>query len=242
MNTVETAQGMMLTGIAELSGSLAQRVYQSLRDAILALRLPPGATLKKSTICEELGVSRQPVSEAIARLAADGLVDVLPQSGTKVSGFSMAEIREAAFMREALELAAVGKVAEERSDEQLAQLTRNVRLQQLLVEDNDQAGFCQADEDFHTLLMEFTGFPGLVSTVFTISLTLKRPRLLLLPEEGRPAEATCEHLAIVNAIRERDAAAAREAMRFHLSQLTSQFPSLEVTHPDYFRARYTKDQ
>jgi GntR family transcriptional regulator, rspAB operon transcriptional repressor len=228
-----------LTAIEELPGSLAQRVYHSLREAILSLPFPPGTMLRKGPICGELGVSRSPVAEAIARLASEGLVDVIPQSATKVSCFSMDEIHEAAFMREALELAAVGKVTVEHTSEQYRQLVRNVRLQQLLAEDKDSSGLYQADEAFHTMLMEFTGFPGLASTVSIISLKLKRPRLLLMPEPGRPTEVVKEHLAIVNAIRERDAGAAQEAMRFHLSQLVSRFAPLEKQHPEFFRSRQT---
>ncbi|UTW12107.1 GntR family transcriptional regulator [Marinobacterium rhizophilum] len=226
-----------LTNIEDLSGSLAQRVYQSLHEAILSMDYPPGTILRKGAICEQLGVSRSPVSEAIARLSADGLVDVIPQSATKVSCLSMDEIREASFLREALELAAVSRVAERRSDEQLTQLTRNLRLQELLVDDGDFAGFYAADEEFHALLMEFTGFPGVSSVAASVSLQLKRARMLLLPEAGRPAEAVKEHKAVVDAIRASDPGAAQAAMKHHLGQLISQIEPLENQHPDLFRSR-----
>lgn len=233
----EMLDAASLTAISDLPGSLAQRVYQSLRDAILSLAIPPGAVLRKSVICEELGVSRSPVSEAIARLSSEGLVDVIPQSGTRVSRFSIDEIREGAFMREALELAAVAKVAAERTPEQLAQLTRNLRLMELLAEDNDQAGFYKEDEAFHALLMEFTGFPGLAAAVATISLKLKRPRILLLPSPGRFAEVVAEHRDVLEAIREGDAEKAQASLRFHLSQLVRRFDSLEKQHPEFFRPK-----
>lgn len=222
---------------ADLSGPLSQRVYLALRDAILSLAYAPGAMLRKAVICEALGVSRSPVAEAIARLAADGLVDVVPQSGTRVSQFSMDEIREASFMREALEGAAVAKLALDHTPEQLAQLSRCLRMQQLMMADGDSAGFYEADEAFHTTLMDATGFPNLAATVETISLKLKRPRLLLLPEEGRSADVVAEHTAIVDAIRLRDRAGAEEALRRHLGHLVRRFASLEDTHPHYFRAR-----
>lgn len=227
----------MLTDIESLSGSLAQRVYQSLREAILAMVYPPGSVLKKTVICEQLGVSRSPVAEAIARLAAEGLVDVIPQSATRVSCFSMEEIREASFLREALECAAVETVAMQRSDEQLAKLTRNVRLQEMLVEDRDYAEFYKADEEFHGLIMEFTGFPGVSSVAATVSLQLKRVRMLLLPEEGRPAETIKEHRAILDAIRDQDPAAAQAAMKAHLRMLIPRLLPLEKEHAEYFRSR-----
>lgn len=222
---------------AQTSGPLSARVYIALRDAILSLAYPPGSLLRKSAICAAFGVSRSPVSEAIARLAAEGLVDVVPQSGTRVSRFSIEEIREASFMREALETAAAAKVAAEHTPEQLARLSRSLRLQQLLLEDGDRAGFYAADEAFHAALMEATGYPNFAAAVSTISLKLKRPRILILPSAGRPAEVLAEHGAIVEAIRNRDAAAARQHIRFHLGQLVSRFEQLEEIHPDYFRPR-----
>jgi DNA-binding GntR family transcriptional regulator len=226
-----------LTDIESLNGSLAQRVYQSLREAILSMELPPGAVLKKGALCEQLGVSRSPVSEAIARLSQEGLVDVIPQSATRVSCFSMEEIREASFLREALETAAVEKVTLQHTDEQLAKLTRNVRLQQLLVEDGDFAGFYTADEEFHALIMEFTGFPGVSQVASSVSLQLKRARMLLLPEQGRPSEAVKEHQAVLEAIRAGDPATAQAAMKTHLRQLIPRLEPLEQQHAEYFRSR-----
>ena len=100
-----------LWDIIALEGPVAQRVHMTIRAAILSLDFPPGANLRKAPICERLGVSRAPVADAITCLSADGLVDVVPQSGTQVAYFSMTAIRESAFLREALELAAVKKVA-----------------------------------------------------------------------------------------------------------------------------------
>ncbi len=216
------------------AGSLAQRVYLSIKDAILALDFPPGANLRKAPICERLSVSRAPVTEAIARLAAEGLVDVVPQSGTHVSYFSMAEIREGAFLREALELAAVAKVTRDLTEEQRKKLSRNMRLQELLIEDDDIAGFYQADEDFHNLLMEFTGFQRLSNVAQTVSLQVRRARLLLLPTEGRIAETLEEHRAIFDAICAGDEVAAQAQMRHHLGQLMPRIETLHKTKPDLF--------
>ena len=67
----------------------------------------PGAPIDKNAICERLGVSRFPVSEALARLQAEGLVDILPQRGTSVSRIRMSEVAEFMFVRKALESEAV---------------------------------------------------------------------------------------------------------------------------------------
>ena len=234
MNNIYDIDASLLPAITATEGSLTQRVHHSLKQAILGLDFPPGANLRKAPVCEHLGVSRAPVSEAITKLAAEGLVDVVPQSGTRVSYFSMAEIREGAFLREALELAAVAKVATDLTDEQRKKLSRNVRLQELLIEDDDIPGFYQADEEFHGLLMEFTGITRLPDLAHTVSLQVDRARMLLLPAPGRIAETLVEHRAILDAISNRDANAAQRAMRNHLGQLMPRIEMLQQQQPHLF--------
>ncbi|WP_420414071.1 GntR family transcriptional regulator [Roseibium sp.] len=223
-----------LKDITKMNGSLAQRVYEVLRDAILALDLPPGALLKKQVICEQLSVSRSPVTEAITRLAGEGLVEVVPQSGSRVTKFSLPEIREGAFLREAVELAAVAKVAEERTDDQLAQLKRNLRLQAMCLEEGDEIGFYREDEHMHELILEFTGFPKLGALAATGWIQVNRARQLLLPLSERAVGAFQEHLAIIAAIETKNPPAAREAMRQHLSELVTRLEPLAQERPDLF--------
>lgn len=224
----------LLVAISSADGNLAHQVYRAIRQAILALDFPPGAILRKASICERLGVSRAPVSEAISRLATEGLVDVVPQSATRVSYFSMEEIREGAFVREALELAAVAKVARDLTEDQRLQLNRNMRMQELLVEDRDFPGFYQTDEEFHALLMQFTGFRRLSDLAQTVSLQVSRSRMLLLPTPGRIAETLDEHRAIVDAIFDRDPEQARAAMRHHLGQLMPRIEAMSGERRELF--------
>ncbi|MDO6590040.1 MULTISPECIES: GntR family transcriptional regulator [Rhodobacterales] len=224
-----------LADIEQLDGPLSQRVYTALREAILDMKISPGEVLRKSTICEQFGVSRSPVAEALTRLSGDGLVDVIPQSATRVTRFSLDEIREECFLRDAVEVAAVKRVALTRTDDQLLQLSRNLRLQGLLVEDKDFHGFFEADEAFHAMLLEFTGFRSVAAISNQLSLQLRRARVLILPEEGRPAETVIEHTAVLDAIRTGDEDGAAHAMRHHLGQLIVRIEPLEQQYPDFFR-------
>jgi DNA-binding GntR family transcriptional regulator len=223
--------------INNLDGPLGQRVYTALRNKILTMAYEPGFVLRKGALCEQLCVSRSPVTEALNRLSTDGLVDIIPQSATRVSQFSMFELREESFLREAVETAAVAKVAVEHTDEQLTILSRNLKMQNLLVEDEDFQGFFEADLEFHELILAFTGFPRVAITAGQLSLQLHRARMLILPEQGRPAEAVAEHQSILAGIRARDADAARAAMSLHLGQLITRLEPLERQHPEYFRPK-----
>lgn len=216
------------------AGSLGQRVYHALREAILTLAYRPGEILRKPEICAELGVSRSPVSDAVARLAAEGLVDVVPQAGTYVARFSMDDIREGAFLREAIELAAAERVAGTLTEAQVQLLRRNLALQTALVQAGDPQGFYEADAEMHQLILSFTGFRHLAQVSHSAWAHVDRARRLVLPVPGRVEQTLDEHRAIVAALEAHDPAAARAAVKHHLSQLIRYLEPLERERPDLF--------
>ena len=223
-----------LAPLDRFSGSLGQRVYQTLREAILSLAYRPGEILRKPEICEALGVSRSPVADAVARPAAEGPVDAAPQAGTSVARFSMEEIREGAFLREAIEVAAIERVAQTITEDQLTQLRRNLTVQAALIADGDVPGFYQTDSAMHELILSFTGFRKLAQVSETAWLHVNRARQLILPVPGRITATLDEHRAILAALEARDPDAARLATRVHLRQLVTYLEPLERDRPDLF--------
>jgi GntR family transcriptional regulator, rspAB operon transcriptional repressor len=230
----EPSASQKLRPLSDFSGSLGQRVYQTLRHAILSLAYRPGEILRKPEICDALGVSRSPVADAVARLQGEGLVDVVPQAGTFVARFSMQEIREGAFLREAIEVAAIERVAGRITDEQLQLLRRNLTVQAALVGDGDTPGFYSMDAAMHELLLSFTGFPKLAVVAETAWLHVNRARQLILPVPGRIQATLAEHQAILAALEARDPVAARAAVQAHLRQLLTYLEPLERDRPELF--------
>lgn len=212
----------------------AWRQYAALKQAILSLEFPPGAILRKGAICEHLGISRTPVSDAILKLEGEGLVEVVPQSATRVSRMSMKEIREDAFLREALEVAAVVCAAKHRSDELVSRLSRGVRMQRLQVEDADYEEFQKSDQKFHRLILDCCNVSRLHDTIRFVSNHVDRARVLLLPEPGRVSDTVAEHDQIFEAIRKKEPQAAQLAMQAHLRQLVKRIEPLEELRPELF--------
>ncbi len=233
----ETPPRRPLKALDGFAGSLAQKVYLSLKDAILTLVFHPGEILRKPEICAELGVSRSPVAEAVARLAAEALVDIVPQAGTFVARFSMEEIREGAFLREALEVAAIDIVARSITEDQLVQLRRNLRVQEALIADGDTGGFHQLDAQMHELILSFTGFRRLPTLSETAWVHVNRARQLVLPAPGRVQATLLEHHAILAALEARDPVAARAATQHHLRQLILVLEPLVRERPELFAPR-----
>jgi len=215
-------------------GSLTDRTFLAIREAIMELNFLPGEIIRKHDICNALGVSRSPVSEALAKLRNEGLVEVVPQSGTFVSRFSLQDIKEGAFLREAIELACIEILASNISEQQLIDLNRNLKLQKVLAETDDYQGFYQLDAEMHGMIMDFTGYKNLAKVTKTGWVQVDRARQLLLPVDGRLKKAFQEHRAVIKALEQNDVALAREKMRTHLNQLILLLTPLEKKHPHLF--------
>src|SRR6202020_1383607 len=132
--------------------SKAERVYEHLRRRIRELALPPGAPLRKEELALELGVSRAPVSEAIARLAEEGLVEVFPQHGSFVAPIRAADVRESLFIRTALESEAMRRLAPIADAGLMARLDENLARQAAALDAGDLPGFHDLDEALHAQL------------------------------------------------------------------------------------------
>ena len=203
--------------------SKSERVYNHLRRQIRELKIPPGTALRKNEIALECGVSRAPVSEAIARLAAEGLVDVFPQNGSFVSPMRSEDIHEALFIRTALEIEAVKVVARTADDALMSRLDANIQEQSdTLQEDKlDLVRFDDLDEEFHRTIISHIHSRGVYQLLDAARALLDRPRFLALPEKDRPEETLIEHSRIVDAIRTRDPDLASAAMRVHLKRVSN---------------------
>ena len=199
--------------------SKTERVYAYLRRRIRELALPPGAPLRKEEIALELGVSRAPVSEAIGRLADEGLAEVFPQHGSFVAPIRAAEVRESLFIRTALETEAMRRLAQTADAELLARLDANLHDQGAALAQGDLAWFHDLDESLHALLFAAVESPRALRLLDAARAPLDRVRRLALPEPGRAEATLAEHRRLVDAVRSGDPELAGAAMRVHLAMV-----------------------
>jgi DNA-binding GntR family transcriptional regulator len=201
--------------------SKSERVYEHLRRRIRELALPPGAPLRKEEIALELGVSRAPVSEAIARLAEEGLAEVFPQHGSFVAQIRPADVRESLFIRTALETEAMRRLAPAADSALIAALDANLAAQAQALAAGDLARFYDLDEGLHALLFTAVAAPRAVRLLDAARAPLDRVRRLALPGLGRPEATLAEHRRLVEAVRTGDAEFAAAAMRVHLAMVAA---------------------
>lgn len=214
-------------------GAATARVHAALREAIVQLDLKPGEILDKQAIAGRMGVSRFPVGEAMNRLAAEGLVDIIPQSASRVALIKISDARENMFFRRALEVETVRTIAADASPALLEQLRSNLRYQRAAIEAQDLKGFHGFDLSFHAMLQDQLGYERVRSATETARLGLDRVRRLL--NTRRRLELTlAEHEAVVAALERRDGEAAATAMHRHLDGVLAELEAFAVERPELF--------
>jgi DNA-binding GntR family transcriptional regulator len=219
---------------ADSTMSASRRVYLWLRRRIVEMDMLPGARVVERDIAEEFGTSRTPVHEAVQRLADEGLIEIVPRSGTFVARIPLDALEEANLVRHALETAIIEKAAQRVQPADTARLRDILAEQEAAIASNDFATFHRTDERFHALLAELSGYPGVWPIIQQAKTQMDRYRQLTLPLEGRMPGVLEEHRAVVEAIEARDPEKAVAAMREHLDHV---MPVLEITRklrPEFF--------
>jgi DNA-binding GntR family transcriptional regulator len=214
-------------------GNTTERVERSLKAAIVSLDFEPGEFIDKGAVCLALGVSRFPVSEALARLAAEGLVEILPQRGSRAARIRLSEIRESMLIRQALECMVAERAAEHLSAADMETLRANLQAQQEAVQQGDRPGFYALDLAFHTLLIEGLNLPRVAAVIDSSRANIDRVRRLL-SSPRRHTVTLAEHRRIFHALEARDPQAAHRAMAAHPQAVMDELGRFSAEHADVF--------
>lgn len=210
--------------------TLGDRVTGELRMLLIAGRLGSGEKLSLRRVAEALGVSMMPVREAVSRLAADGALEVLPGRAVRVPVLTLAQFRELTRLRllvEGFAAEEAARVADEAGIEVLAgheaafQRAARAALP-------DAAAAVAANRELHFALYRSAGMPSLVEMIER--LWLKAGPILNLDMRHEPrrldgGSAVVAHAALLDALRRRDAAAARAALVADISAAAAHIES-----------------
>jgi DNA-binding GntR family transcriptional regulator len=185
--------------------TLSQRVYEHLRDEILADHLLPGTELSEVALSKELAISRGPIREAMGRLAAEGLITMRPRRRAEVRSLTPQELIDAYQVREALEVMAVRLLIPRVTEADLARLQELIDQMAAYGAEGAVREFFTANVSFHELLCELSGNPKLREVHHRLDSEIGRFRNRTLALRGSMDDALTEHRAILAAIRLRDA-------------------------------------
>ncbi|KZC00472.1 DNA-binding GntR family transcriptional regulator [Methylobacterium sp. PvP062] len=211
----------------------AARVYATLREAIIAMQLKPGTRLVEKDLCDELGVSRTPLRDAILRLAQQRLVTVVPSDATFVNKIILDEVIEGQLVRESLELRMVALAAERFEPARQSAFELVLFREADAARRGDNAESFALDNDFHRLLCACAGFPRVWDTIHLATGQLDRVRRNAFPLQNYHVEVLDEHRAIFEALCRRDAEHAVSLLRTHLGGTLNSLRILLAREPDF---------
>lgn len=196
--------------------NLADRAYDQILGLVLSGGLPGGAPLQERRLAELLDISRTPIREALGRLETDGVVERHAGRFLKVREISAQEMIEVLLVRELLEVKAAAIAAERIDPATAAALTEDV--ERLLAEGpGDAARHWALDDEIHDAIARASGNGVLRALVRDLRLRTRLFDVERMPDRFVPG--LHEHLAILDALAKRDAAAAQAAMATHIANV-----------------------
>jgi DNA-binding GntR family transcriptional regulator len=196
--------------------TLQQRVANRLRELLVRGELEPGSKLNERELCEQLGVSRTPLREAIRLLVAEGLVVLDPGRGAFTPTWSKDDISNTFELLGALEGLAGELAAQRITTQELAELTALQHEMQAAYERRDLPAYYQLNAQAHDLLSNAAGNPVLRETWKQVNGRMHALRFRSNQDEAKWVKALDEHAQILAALKARDGAAARQLLEQHL--------------------------
>jgi DNA-binding GntR family transcriptional regulator len=197
----------------------AEQAADAIREDILAGRIPAGARIAEAGVARQLSVSRTPVREALARLAAEGLVELSPNRGARVTSRTAAELREIFEVRLRLEPYAVGQAVPLLTAAQLGELSALARAMLAAGRPGgpqDLAAIVGLNRQFHGLLVRTAGNAALAAALTAVTHAAVVHQNFQHYSPGALARSLAHHAEIVEAARARQPAWAQAVMRSHL--------------------------
>ena len=193
--------------------ALYEEVAELIRQRIFSRELEPGSWIDETRLSVEYGISRTPLREALKVLAAEGLVTMRVRRGAYVTEVSEQDMAEVYHLLALLESDAAGAVAQAASDAQLQEL--RVLHAELESATADRDRFFSLNERCHLRLLDIAGNKWRNQMVADLRKVMKLNRQQSLLKSGRIEESLQEHTQVMDALLQRDAAAAARCMQAH---------------------------
>jgi len=185
---------------------------------IVEAELAPGERIAEAALCEQLGVSRTPLREALKVLASEGLIDLLPNRGTRVSRFTAKEIGELFEVLSGIERMAGELAAERAADTDIEKLRKFQVQMEMHHRDDQRHEYFELNRQVHEFIVHMSNNAVLVATHANLMMKVQRARYLAIMSRGRWDESVREHAEICEAIAAHDSARAGAIIMNHVRE------------------------
>ena len=202
--------------------SLKDHVYPILKSAIMDMDIYGADTnlrLDERRLADQLQISRTPIREALAQLEREGFVEIRPRKGVYVRPKTLSEVLEIVVVWAALESMAARLVTQVASDADIASLRKLGVKHSADTGRADIAEYSQANMKFHQRILELSGCELLSNTAEGILQHMHAVRRRAMREKDRIKRSVVDHMAIIEAIENRQGELAAMLVRDHTMKL-----------------------
>ena len=196
---------------------LHEEAVDRLRDLIIQGKLAPGSRLNERLLCEQLGISRTPLREAIKLLASEGLVALLPNRGAQVAPLESGRLAETLEVMAALEALAGELACRHALPASIAEIRALHEEMVAMHARGDLASYFRYNQAIHLKIVEASGNATLGNTYRQLNANVLRARYMANLSRERWDEAVREHERILAALEARDIAQLRRLLHDHLA-------------------------
>ncbi|MBZ3776881.1 GntR family transcriptional regulator [Lentilactobacillus otakiensis] len=209
--------------------------YNEIKYRIIHFDYIPGQKISEKLISQELSLGRTPVREAIIRIEREGLIEVIPQSGTYITKIDMADAKNARFVRNCIEPKIMVDAAVNISSDDIAKIQKNLDQQQQTASRSEPDNFFDLDQDFHHAFYSVVGKDTVWNWLQINNTQLNRFRRLRLKESELNWDMlTNQHEAIFRAVKSKDIDDLSFLVTQHLHLMLLEKQKVVDAYPDYF--------
>jgi DNA-binding GntR family transcriptional regulator len=199
--------------------NLRDQALAVIRQALVAGEIRPGSIYSASGMATRLGTSNGPVREAMLTLVNQGVMEVVPNRGFRVTPVTDKDLDEVYQLRLMLEVPAVRQLAQRDNTDHAETLRGHARRCTQAAEDRDMTVFLEADRDFHLSLLGLLENGRLVQLVEMLRDQTRLYGLRTLAEEGKLVTMSLEHFGLLEAVLSGDPDKAAAEMARHLAHV-----------------------
>ena len=197
--------------------TLHDRVVSRLRDMIIEGQIPAGLRIHEGTLCQQLGISRTPLREALKVLATEGLVELIPGRGARVRKLTAKDVQDMLSVLGVLENLAGVLTCQKATDAEIQEIRRLHDEMIAFYAAGDSLPYFKRNQQIHALMIAFSGNEALASVHDILQARMKRIRYIGDQKQDTWAAAVADHETMIAALEARDGERLSAALVEHLS-------------------------
>lgn len=199
------------------------KVYNSIKEKIITGKFSPSESLREQELSNEYGVSRNTIKKCLLMLEKEGLVTIELNKGAKVRSYSLDEVLDFLELRATLEGFIIRKAVPEFDEVSIKEMEETFKTMTKHYENNELVEYSAGNQKFHRIIYETcpNNIAVEVTTGLKNQMSKYNTKTILIP--GRSSQSYNEHLAILEAIKNKDSELAESLMKQHIMNVRETF-------------------